>query len=121
VAGQALDPNDQAALNRRAERFQREHDLERQKSMRNGGAGGSGQASLKANYQNAHLFNGRSQSRSASPSIFTNMDDPEVNPVGCSPVKSKFVLTIHTRRTSPTGIDIPLLEHLRKYSKIISV
>jgi len=69
----ALDPNDQAALNRRAERFQREHDLERQKSVRNGG-----QASLKANYQNAHLFNNLTHSRSASP--FGNPDDPEADP-----------------------------------------
>jgi hypothetical protein len=68
-----LDFGDQAALNRRAERFQREHDIERQKSMR-------GQASLQANHQNAHLFN--RISRSDSPSAFgTNADDPEADPV----------------------------------------
>lgn len=67
-----LDFGDQAALNRRAERFQREHDIERQKSMR-------GQASLQANNQNAHLFN--RISRSDSPSAFgTNPDDPEADP-----------------------------------------
>jgi len=31
ASSNALDPNDQVALNRRAERFQREHQLERQK------------------------------------------------------------------------------------------
>lgn len=75
-ATSTLDFNDQAALNRRAERFQREHELERTKTMRNGG-----QASLKANYQNAHLFNNRNLSRSASP--FGNADDPEADPVRC--------------------------------------
>lgn len=57
----ALDPNDHAALNRRAERFQREHELERQKSR------AGGQTSLKANYQNSHLFGSNSNSRSTSP------------------------------------------------------
>jgi hypothetical protein len=80
-----FDPNDQATLNRRAERFQREHELERQKSLKNvaGGMNG-GQASLKANYQNAHLFNDRFPSRSASPSMPGNPDDPEADPV-CPP------------------------------------
>jgi SAC3 family protein LENG8/THP3 len=72
--------NDQAALSRRAERFQREHDLERQKNMRSGMHGG--QTSLKANSQNAHLFNGRMTSRSSSPSIFGgNLYDSEADPV----------------------------------------
>lgn len=69
-----LDPNDQEVLNKRAERFQREHEIERQKSMRNGG-----QTSLKANYQNAHLFDNGPLSRSASP--FGGSDDPEADPV----------------------------------------
>ncbi|KAK7445434.1 hypothetical protein VKT23_014853 [Stygiomarasmius scandens] len=72
----SLDLNDQAALNRRAERFQREHEIERQKSL-NGG-----QASLKANSRNAHLFNHSrtgiySPSRSASP---YGVDEPEADP-----------------------------------------
>lgn len=68
-----LDFGDQAVLNRRAERFQREHELERQKSM-------PGQAHLLANNQNAHLFN--RISRPDSPNIFgTNPDDPEADPV----------------------------------------
>ncbi|OJA19234.1 hypothetical protein AZE42_08642 [Rhizopogon vesiculosus] len=67
-----IDFGDQAAMNRRAERFQREHELERQKSMR-------GQGSLQANNQNTHLFN--RISRSDSPSVFgTNPDDPEADP-----------------------------------------
>ncbi|KAF9462957.1 SAC3/GANP/Nin1/mts3/eIF-3 p25 family-domain-containing protein [Collybia nuda] len=67
----ALDPNDQAALNRRAERFQREHELERTKHLRIGGP-----ASLKANQHHAHLFN--NLSRSGSPS--GGSDDPEADP-----------------------------------------
>ncbi|KAI0044526.1 hypothetical protein FA95DRAFT_1544980 [Auriscalpium vulgare] len=60
----ALDMNDRAALNRRAERFQREHEIERQKSI----GGGRGQTSLKANHHTAHVFNGPTMpSRSNSP------------------------------------------------------
>ncbi|KAJ7281894.1 SAC3/GANP/Nin1/mts3/eIF-3 p25 family-domain-containing protein [Mycena rebaudengoi] len=68
----ALDPNDHAALNRRAERFQREHELERQKSR------AGGQTSLKANYQNSHLFGSNSNSRSASPFGMDVDADPNV-------------------------------------------
>ncbi|KAJ7695104.1 SAC3/GANP/Nin1/mts3/eIF-3 p25 family-domain-containing protein [Mycena rosella] len=64
----ALDPNDRAALDKRAQRFQREHEIEREKSRV------GGQASLKANYQTYHLFN----SRSASP--FGHSDDPDADP-----------------------------------------
>ncbi|KAF5355258.1 hypothetical protein D9758_006025 [Tetrapyrgos nigripes] len=72
----SLDLNDQVALNRRAERFQREHEIERQKTL-NGGQG-----SLKANSRNAHLFNNSSRiyspSRSASP--YGGYDEPEADP-----------------------------------------
>ncbi|KAJ6624970.1 SAC3/GANP/Nin1/mts3/eIF-3 p25 family-domain-containing protein [Mycena sp. CBHHK59/15] len=68
----ALDPNDHAALDQRAKRFQREHELERQKTRP------GGQASLKANYQNAHLFGNGASSRSASP--FGQADDPDADP-----------------------------------------
>jgi len=61
-ASNALDPNDQAALNRRAERFQREHQLERQKR--------DGQSSFKNTQHNAHH-------RTFSPSPFGNVDEPE--------------------------------------------
>ena len=57
AANAPLDPNDHAALNRRAMRFQREHEIERQKAM------------------------GRKQPAAAlrSPSYFG--DDPEAEPV----------------------------------------
>ncbi|KAJ3818422.1 SAC3/GANP/Nin1/mts3/eIF-3 p25 family-domain-containing protein [Lentinula raphanica] len=66
----SLDLNDQAALSRRAERFQREHEIERQKSRN---------SSLKANAHNKHLFSNTSwsTSRSASPS---GVDEPEADP-----------------------------------------
>ncbi|KAJ7173797.1 SAC3/GANP/Nin1/mts3/eIF-3 p25 family-domain-containing protein [Mycena filopes] len=65
----ALDPNDRAALDKRAQRFQREHEIEREKSRV------GGQASLKANYSTSYLFNG---SRSASP--FGQSEDPDADP-----------------------------------------
>ncbi|KAL0060866.1 hypothetical protein AAF712_012330 [Marasmius tenuissimus] len=65
-----IDLNDQAALNRRAERFHREHEIERQRLRTNGNS----QASLKTNYHNSHLF----QSRSNSP--FGGNDDPGADP-----------------------------------------
>ncbi|OCH90997.1 hypothetical protein OBBRIDRAFT_818983 [Obba rivulosa] len=67
AASATSDLNDVAALNRRAARFQREHELERQKNMRANG----GQGFLQAN---PHLF----QSRSTTPSF--DGDEPEVNP-----------------------------------------
>ena len=80
-----FDHNDEAALNRRAERFHREHELERQKSMGTiPGVTNGGQASLRANYQNAHLFNDRLPSRPASPSTLGAADNPEADPV-CLP------------------------------------
>ncbi|EMD38887.1 hypothetical protein CERSUDRAFT_112615 [Gelatoporia subvermispora B] len=63
----ASDFNDVAALNRRAARFQREHDIERQKNLRTNGQG------YLASPSAAHLF----QSRSATPSF--DADEPEVN------------------------------------------
>ncbi|KAF9221368.1 hypothetical protein BS17DRAFT_797160 [Gyrodon lividus] len=74
-ATNTLDLGDQAALNRRAERFQREHDIERQKSLRNNGS----QGAFKAGPQGAHLFN--RIWRADSPSTFgPNPDDPEADP-----------------------------------------
>jgi hypothetical protein len=77
---QPFGSSDEAAKRARAERFQREHDIERQR--RNGGSFYSNQASsLTANHQNAHLFNVGMSSRSSSPSIFgNNHDDPEADP-----------------------------------------
>lgn len=76
-AATALDLGDQAALNRRAERFHREHEIERQKSLRINGS----QSTLKTNSQGAHLLN--RIWRADSPSTFgPNPDDPEADPVG---------------------------------------
>ncbi|EGN92191.1 hypothetical protein SERLA73DRAFT_191437 [Serpula lacrymans var. lacrymans S7.3] len=76
AASHVTDMNDQAALNRRAQRFQREHEIERQKSFRGNGS----QLSVTANPQNAHLFN-RIHARSMSPSPYGgNPDDPEADP-----------------------------------------
>ena len=62
----ALDPNDYAALNRRAQRFQREHEIERKKAL-------FGQA------------NGNGNSRSHSSPRMSTPDDPEGDPVrACS-------------------------------------
>ncbi|TDL23672.1 hypothetical protein BD410DRAFT_856434 [Rickenella mellea] len=59
------DPNDQAALHRRAERFQREHEIERQKAQR-------GQPFSQVNPHNNNLFNRiHTDSRSASPLPWT--------------------------------------------------
>ncbi|KAG7093800.1 hypothetical protein E1B28_007443 [Marasmius oreades] len=68
----ALDLNDQVALNRRAERFQREHEIERQRNVR---TNGHYQSSLKVNHHHAHLLN---SSRSSSP--FGGLDEPEADP-----------------------------------------
>ncbi|KIJ62046.1 hypothetical protein HYDPIDRAFT_136967 [Hydnomerulius pinastri MD-312] len=78
-AANTIDLGDQAALNRRAERFQREHEIERQKSLgkhdNHHGHGGA----LKSNPQGAHLFN--RIWRADSPSTFgPNPDDPEADP-----------------------------------------
>ncbi len=73
AAALALDVGDRAVLNRRAERFRREHEIEKQKQN-----GGGGQASsLRASQRNAHPF--VNLSRSATP--FANADDPEADPV----------------------------------------
>ncbi|KIK61600.1 hypothetical protein GYMLUDRAFT_996089 [Collybiopsis luxurians FD-317 M1] len=66
----SLDLDDQNALKRRAERFQREHEIERQKSL----------SSLKANSHNAHLFSNNSWNSSRSASPFGPSDEPEADP-----------------------------------------
>lgn len=68
----SLDPSDQAALNRRAQRFQREHEIERQRvtvSFNNTG-----------NYQ----YGNHSNLGSPAPWGSNGYDDPEADPVcGC--------------------------------------
>lgn len=66
----ALDPNDQAALNRRAARFQREHELERQKGSHNG--------SYSSSFPAHRHITQFSNSRSNTPSFG---DEPEADPV----------------------------------------
>ncbi|KAF7294508.1 PCI domain-containing protein [Mycena kentingensis (nom. inval.)] len=62
-----FDPTDRAALDKRAQRFQREHDIEREKS-RGGG-------SWRANSSTSHLFS-NTNSRFPSPA---QGEDPETN------------------------------------------
>ncbi|KAH8116404.1 SAC3/GANP/Nin1/mts3/eIF-3 p25 family-domain-containing protein [Phellopilus nigrolimitatus] len=65
------DVNDQAALNRRAERFQREHEIERQKLH-----GGQGSSQVTAHSNLIHRI--QSNSRSGSPASWGN-EAPEGN------------------------------------------
>ncbi|KAK0467286.1 SAC3/GANP/Nin1/mts3/eIF-3 p25 family-domain-containing protein [Desarmillaria tabescens] len=65
------DFNNPTALNRRAQRFQREHEIERQKSL-------GGNATLKASQQYAHL-NDRPTTRPSSPYV-NSADDPDADP-----------------------------------------
>ncbi|KAI0343121.1 hypothetical protein BDW22DRAFT_1329180 [Trametopsis cervina] len=67
-ATHALDPNDHAALSRRAARFQREHDIERQKSTQS--------PSSSLSFYPPSQYN---HSRSITPGTL-NPDDPEANP-----------------------------------------
>lgn len=62
-----FDPNDQAALNRRAARFQREHELEKSKHLKN-----NIPPQVRNKFQQMHL------SRGATP--YGNSDDPEADP-----------------------------------------
>jgi len=75
-ASNALDPGDQAALNRRAQRFQREHEIARQKNTGNGGGYGGG----FKNNNNGYLFRDQVPSGSASPWGAGGYDDPEADP-----------------------------------------
>ncbi|KAH9852042.1 SAC3/GANP/Nin1/mts3/eIF-3 p25 family-domain-containing protein [Lenzites betulinus] len=67
----AADPDDTAALHRRAARFQREHDIERQKSSRQF----SNHSSSHNPYTNSQLF----KSRSGTPSPY-DVDNPDADP-----------------------------------------
>ncbi|KAG8220903.1 SAC3/GANP/Nin1/mts3/eIF-3 p25 family-domain-containing protein [Butyriboletus roseoflavus] len=74
-ASNTLDLGDQAALSRRAERFHREHEIERQKSLRINGS----QTGFRTNTQGAHLLNRIWRADSPSP-FGPNPDDPEADP-----------------------------------------
>jgi len=90
TASSAFDPNDQAALERRAARFAVEP--ERKKTLQvSGGSGisnGAGPSLPKANLHRGHLFESKSLlSRSASPYGLdaAAADDPEADPVRGTP------------------------------------
>jgi hypothetical protein len=115
AAALALDVGDRAALNRRAERFRREHELEKQKQN-----GGGGQASsLRANQRTAHPF--VNHSRSATPSA--NPDDPEADPVSVPFLKvllgsqTSYLMPSLFSRTFLIGISIQSSERLKKFSR----
>ncbi|KAI0629157.1 SAC3/GANP/Nin1/mts3/eIF-3 p25 family-domain-containing protein [Trametes polyzona] len=71
AAANALDPNDAAALHRRAARFQREHEIERQKSSRQF----NNHNSSRGPYANPQLF----KSRSGTPAAY-DADNPDADP-----------------------------------------
>ncbi len=70
----ASDPDELAALNRRAARFQREHEIERQKSWRQSKNHSS--SSTYGTHTNSHPY----KSRSGTPAI-CDVDEPEANGV----------------------------------------
>ncbi|RPD64260.1 hypothetical protein L226DRAFT_533569 [Lentinus tigrinus ALCF2SS1-7] len=67
----ALDPDELAALNRRAARFQREHEIERQKNWRQTN---NHTPSSSHGHLNSHLY----KSRSGTPATYDG-DEPEAN------------------------------------------
>ncbi len=67
--------NDQLALNRRAERFQREHELERTKHLRNG------HQSLNGSNHHAYSHGNRTLNNSRAGSVVPGVDEPEGDPV----------------------------------------
>lgn len=77
ASSSVFDPDDIAALNRRAARFQREHEIERQKSSRSFSNGNHNSSSSYASHANTHLF----KSRSGTPAAYDAADEPEANPV----------------------------------------
>ena len=77
----ALDPNDSAALNRRAQRFQREHDIERKKAL----------------YGNANGNGANSRNYVSTP------DDPEGDPVRFKLGRAMRVDIDRVHRTYPIG------------------
>lgn len=113
----SFDANDEAALHRRAARFQREHEIERQKQ--NGGP-----SVASANRQFAHLSLSRSNTPSSSAAWFG--DEPEGDPVCLVSVIHQYpgraeygYATLD--RMCLIGTNIPLWGRLRRSSKTISV
>ena len=65
----SLDPSDQVALNRRAQRFQREHEIERQKNI------------VSFNKTGHYQYGNRGNLGSPAPWGSDGYDDPEADPV----------------------------------------
>lgn len=82
AAASALDPSDQAALNRRAQRFQREHEIERKKTT-NGAYGG-----YKASSNSSNVYGNQNIGDNAA------YDDPDADPVGYMVSGSSYVLIL---------------------------
>ncbi|KAI1793562.1 SAC3/GANP/Nin1/mts3/eIF-3 p25 family-domain-containing protein [Ganoderma leucocontextum] len=76
ASSSVFDPDEIAALNRRAARFQREHEIERQKSSRSFSNGNHSSSSSYASHANTHLF----KSRSGTPAAYDAADEPEADP-----------------------------------------
>ena len=112
AAANALDPNDAAALHRRAARFQREHEIERQKSSRQF----NNHNSSRGPYTNPQLF----KSRSGTPAAY-DADNPDADPVRPLPLPARRSLLSDPRaarhRTCRTGTGSPSWARRRRYSR----
>lgn len=100
-----VDLNDHTVLNRRAQRFQREHDIERQKIS----------GSLKASHSAPSLHHRTPVSFTSDPN-----DDPEVNPVSLY-LTSSSMCADFIGRMFLIGIGLPSLVPRPRFSRITSV
>lgn len=110
----AVDADEMAALNRRAQRFQREHELERMKSIRGG-------SSTQVNHTHSHLLNRiNNNSRSASPSAWGSNNDgaDQVRLLSECFKDGRLILIVVSQWT---GTGIILSGHHNKCSRITSV
>lgn len=99
AAASALDASDQDALSRRAARFQREHEIEKQKQR----------ANQRVTFRSASHY-----TRAVTPGMFGG-DDPEVDPVRRVVVYSVSPLPTCSPRMCPIGIVILLLEPIKAF------
>ena len=119
TAGTAsMELDDQAALNRRAQRFQREHEIERQKaSASKWGSTGSGSSTPRSGPSNYITFNRLNSSRSGTPSTW---DEPENTTFVRAPSLLIFMFLLSGFRMKRIGIVLPSLGLRNSYSKITS-
>ena len=109
----SLDPSDRLALSRRAERFSREHEIERQKALR----GGNGSSQVTP--PNSNLINRiKSHSRSGSPSPWSN-DGLDGSDRVCGSLFLMVLCHLMTHHRRLTGPSTPLLGLHSSYSRII--